>query len=118
MRALLIWEAQYGDFANAAQVIIDQFISAARAKWRQYPWMVLLLPHGYEGMGPEHSSGRLERFLQLSASDNLRVANCTTAAQYFHLLRLHVALREVDPRPLVLMAPKKLCCAILLRRPR
>jgi 2-oxoglutarate dehydrogenase E1 component len=70
--------------------------------------MVLLLPHGYEGMGPEHSSGRLERFLQLAASDNLRVANCTSAAQYFHLLRLHVALREVDPRPLVLMAPKSL----------
>jgi 2-oxoglutarate dehydrogenase E1 component len=107
-RALLLWEAQYGDFANAAQVIIDQFISAARAKWRQFPWMVMLLPHGYEGMGPEHSSGRLERFLQLSASDNLRVANCTTAAQYFHLLRLHVALRDVDPRPLILMAPKSL----------
>ena len=105
---LLIWEAQYGDFANAAQVIIDQFICAARAKWRQYPWLVMLLPHGYEGMGPEHSSGRLERYLQLASSDNLRVANCTTAAQYFHLLRLQVALREADARPLILMAPKSL----------
>ncbi|MDB5077833.1 MAG: 2-oxoglutarate dehydrogenase, subunit, partial [Chloroflexi bacterium] len=105
---LILWEAQFGDFANAGQVIIDQFISAARAKWRQHPWMVLLLPHGYEGQGPEHSSGRLERFLQLAGGDNLRVANCTTAAQYFHLLRLQVALRDVDARPLVLMTPKSL----------
>jgi 2-oxoglutarate dehydrogenase E1 component len=105
---LLLWEAQYGDFANAAQVIIDQFISAARAKWRQHPWLVLLLPHGYEGQGPEHSSGRLERFLQLAGGDNLRVANCTTSAQYYHLLRRQVALRLVDARPLVLMAPKSL----------
>ena len=105
---LVLWEAQYGDFANAAQVIIDQFISSARAKWRERPWLVLLLPHGYEGQGPEHSSARLERFLQIAGGDNLRVANCTTAAQYFHLLRRQVALRESDPRPLVLMAPKSL----------
>ena len=83
----MLWEAQFGDFANAGQVLIDQFIAAARAKWRQLPALVLLLPHGYEGQGPEHSSGRLERYLQLAAEDNLRVANCTTAAQYFHLLR-------------------------------
>ncbi|HWE62511.1 MAG TPA: 2-oxoglutarate dehydrogenase E1 component [Chloroflexota bacterium] len=106
--ALVLWEAQYGDFANAAQVIIDQFISAARAKWRERPWLVLLLPHGYEGQGPEHSSGRLERYLQLAGGDNLRVANCTTAAQYFHLLRRQVALSATDPRPLVVMTPKGL----------
>ncbi|HVA92235.1 MAG TPA: 2-oxoglutarate dehydrogenase E1 component [Chloroflexota bacterium] len=106
--ALVLWEAQYGDFANAGQVIIDQFISAARSKWRQTPWMVMLLPHGYEGQGPEHSSGRLERYLQLAGDDNLRIANCTTAAQYFHLLRRQVALRESDPRPLILMTPKSL----------
>ncbi|MGH2449383.1 MAG: 2-oxoglutarate dehydrogenase E1 component, partial [Chloroflexota bacterium] len=79
---LVLWEAQYGDFANAAQVVIDQFIAAARAKWRQQPALALLLPHGYEGQGPEHSSARLERYLQLAADDNIRVANCTTAAQY------------------------------------
>src|SRR5206468_1610545 len=101
---LVLWEAQYGDFANAAQVIIDQFISAARAKWREQPWLVLLLPHGYEGQGPEHSSARLERYLQLAGGDNLRVANVTSAAQYFHLLRRQVALRGTDPRPLILMS--------------
>jgi 2-oxoglutarate dehydrogenase E1 component len=105
---LLLWEAQFGDFANAGQVIIDQFISAARAKWRQHPWLVLLLPHGYEGQGPEHSSGRLERYLQIAGGENLRVCNCTTAAQYYHLLRRQVALRNVDARPLVLMTPKSL----------
>jgi 2-oxoglutarate dehydrogenase E1 component len=111
--ALVLWEAQFGDFANAAQVIIDQFIASARAKWRQQPGLVLLLPHGYEGQGPEHSSGRLERYLQLAAEDNLRIANCTTAAQYFHLLRAQAASLREAPRPLVIMTPKS-----LLRHPQ
>ncbi len=106
--ALVIWEAQFGDFVNGAQVIIDQFLSAARSKWGQNPSLVMLLPHGYEGQGPEHSSARLERFLQLAAQDNIRVANCTTAAQYFHLLRRQAARLQNDPRPLVLMTPKSL----------
>ncbi len=105
---LVLWEAQFGDFANAGQVLIDQFIAAARAKWRQEPSLVLLLPHGYEGQGPEHSSGRLERFLQLAAEDNLRVANPTTAAQYFHLLRVQAATLRDARRPLVVMTPKSL----------
>ncbi|MDP9375902.1 MAG: 2-oxoglutarate dehydrogenase E1 component, partial [Chloroflexota bacterium] len=111
--ALVLWEAQFGDFANVGQVLIDQFIVAARAKWRQNPALVMLLPHGYEGQGPEHSSGRLERFLQLAAEDNLRIANCTTAAQYFHLLRLQAATLLDARRPLVLMTPKS-----PLRHPR
>jgi 2-oxoglutarate dehydrogenase E1 component len=106
--ALVLWEAQFGDFANGAQVIIDQFLVAARAKWGQEPSLVLLLPHGYEGQGPEHSSGRLERFLQMAAQDNIRVANCTTSAQYFHLLRRQAALLPIDRRPLILMTPKSL----------
>ena len=110
---LVLWEAQFGDFANAGQVLIDQFIVAARAKWRQDPGLVLLLPHGYEGQGPEHSSGRLERFLQLAAEDNLRVANPTTSAQYFHLLRLQAQSLKDARRPLVVMTPKS-----LLRHPR
>ena len=105
---LVIWEAQFGDFANGAQVMIDQFISAARSKWQVHPALVLLLPHGYEGQGPEHSSARLERFLQLAAQDNIRVANCTSSAQYFHLLRRQAARLDSDPRPLVLMSPKSL----------
>ncbi|MGD9712643.1 MAG: 2-oxoglutarate dehydrogenase E1 component, partial [Thermomicrobiales bacterium] len=105
---LVIWEAQFGDFANGAQVMIDQFISAARSKWQVHPSLVLLLPHGYEGQGPEHSSGRLERFLQLAAQDNIRVANCSSSAQYFHLLRRQAARLDSDPRPLVLMTPKSL----------
>jgi 2-oxoglutarate dehydrogenase E1 component len=105
---LVLWEAQFGDFGNGAQIIMDQFISAARSKWRVYPALVMLLPHGYEGQGPEHSSARLERYLQLAAQDNIRVANCTTAAQYFHLLRRQSALLTIDPRPLILMTPKSL----------
>ena len=104
--ALVIWEAQYGDFANAAEVIVDQFIIAGLAKWGLTSRLTMLLPHGYEGQGPEHSSARLERYLALGAEGNIRVANCTTPAQYFHLLR-DQALRPI-PRPLVLMTPKGL----------
>jgi 2-oxoglutarate dehydrogenase E1 component len=104
--ALVIWEAQFGDFANGAQVIIDQFITAGRAKWGQTSRLTLFLPHGYEGNGPEHSSARLERFLQLAADDNLRIANVTTAAQHYHLLRWQAS--SVQRRPLVVMTPKGL----------
>ena len=104
--ALVIWEAQFGDFANGAQVIIDQFLVAGLAKWGQTTHLVLLLPHGLEGQGPEHSSARLERFLALGAEGNIRVANCSTPAQYFHLLRRQALHKEV--RPLVLMTPKSL----------
>jgi 2-oxoglutarate dehydrogenase E1 component len=106
--ALVLWEAQYGDFANVAQPIIDQFIASAHTKWKQQSSLVLLLPHGYEGQGPEHSSARLERYLELAAQDNWRVANCTTAAQYFHLLRLQAFSLKTHPRPLVIMTPKSL----------
>jgi 2-oxoglutarate dehydrogenase E1 component len=105
--ALVLWEAQYGDFANVGQPMIDQFIVSGQTKWGQTSGLVLLLPHGYEGQGPEHSSARLERFLQLAANENIRVANLTTAAQYFHLLRAQAALKE-NQRPLVIMAPKSL----------
>ena len=104
--ALVLWEAQFGDFVNSAQVIIDQFLTSGLAKWGQSSRLTLLLPHGYEGSGPEHSSGRVERFLQACAEGNMRVANVTTPAQYFHLLRRQAMV--LKPRPLVLMTPKSL----------
>ncbi|MDX6688592.1 MAG: 2-oxoglutarate dehydrogenase component [Solirubrobacteraceae bacterium] len=103
---LVLWEAQFGDFVNAAQVIVDQFIASGLAKWGQTSRLVLLLPHGYEGSGPEHSSARLERFLTLASEGNMRVANVTTPAQYFHLLRRQA--RIAKQRPLILMTPKSL----------
>jgi 2-oxoglutarate dehydrogenase E1 component len=105
---LVIWEAQYGDFINGAQVMIDEFIVSARGKWGLRPSLVLLLPHAHEGQGPDHASARPERFLQLAADLNIRIANCTTAAQYFHLLRRQAALLVVDPLPLVVLTPKSL----------
>ncbi len=105
---LVIWEAQYGDFINGAQVILDEFITSGRAKWGLTPSLVLLLPHAYEGQGPDHSSARVERFLEAAADINLRVANCTTAAQYFHLLRRQAVLLLTDPLPLVVLTPKSL----------
>ncbi|MDZ4768063.1 MAG: 2-oxoglutarate dehydrogenase E1 component [Chloroflexota bacterium] len=107
-RRLVLWEAQYGDFVNGAQVILDEFIVSARDKYGQTPSLVLLLPHGYEGAGPDHSSARLERFLNTAANINLRVAYPTTAAQYFHLLRRQALLLESDPLPLIVMTPKSL----------
>jgi multifunctional 2-oxoglutarate metabolism enzyme len=104
--ALVLWEAQFGDFVNSAQVMVDQFLASGLAKWGQTSRLSLLLPHGYEGSGPEHSSARLERFLQAAAEGNMRVANCTTPAQYFHLLRRQALVSK--PRPLILMTPKSL----------
>jgi 2-oxoglutarate dehydrogenase E1 component len=105
---LIVWEAQYGDFINGAQTMLDEFVLSARAKWGQAPSLVLLLPHGYEGQGPDHASARVERFLQLAADLNMRVANCTTAAQYFHLLRRQAALLLTHPLPLIVLTPKSL----------
>ena len=106
--SLVIWEAQYGDFVNGAQTIIDEFVTSAREKWGLRPSLVMLLPHGHEGAGPDHSSGRVERFLELAAKTNMRIANCTTAAQFFHLLRRQALLLKKDPLPLIVMTPKSL----------
>jgi 2-oxoglutarate dehydrogenase E1 component len=101
-----MWEAQFGDFANGAQVIIDQFVSSGEAKWLRMSGLVLLLPHGHEGQGPDHSSARLERYLELCGQDNIQVVNCTTPASYFHVLRRQVC--RAFRKPLVVMTPKSL----------
>ena len=110
-RSLVMWEAQYGDFSNGGQVIIDNYVAAGEAKWGTISGIVLLLPHGFEGQGPEHSSAHLERFLMLCARNNIQVCNCTTPAQYFHLLRRQI--KRSFRKPLIVMTPKS-----LLRHPR
>ena len=103
-KTLVLWEGQFGDFVNNAQTIIDQFITTGERKWLRMSGITLLLPHGHEGQGPEHTSGRLERFLQLCAEDNIQVVNCTSPANYFHVLRRQL-LREFR-KPLIIMTPK------------